>query len=256
MIRFEHVHKWYGEHQVLDDVNLHVPKGTLCILCGKSGAGKSTLLSTVNGLESIDKGSIFVDGVQVTSTMKGLQALRMQIGMVFQDYNLFLHMTIERNIRLGLEKALRLNKKEAIWRTDKYLDRVGLLEKKNAYPAELSGGQQQRVAIARCLAMQTKSLILDEPTSALDMDNTAQVVETIRSLKEEGIAILLATHQVADYLAFADSFACMENGRISESGSCDSLLGPEAKEGNSTLAGWLQLQLQLQQRPQYIQAHG
>ncbi|MCI5147570.1 MAG: amino acid ABC transporter ATP-binding protein, partial [Candidatus Electrothrix sp. AR3] len=164
MIRFEQVHKWYGEHHVLDDVSFHVPKGTLCILCGKSGAGKSTLLSTVNGLESIDKGSIFVDGVQVTSKMKNLQALRMQIGMVFQDYNLFLHMTIERNIRLGLEKALRLSKKEAIWRTHKYLERVGLLEKKNAYPAELSGGQQQRVAIARCLAMQTKSLLLDEPT--------------------------------------------------------------------------------------------
>ncbi len=250
MIRFKQVHKWYGEHHVLDDVNLHVPKGTLCILCGKSGAGKSTLLSTVNGLESIDKGSIFVDGVQVTSKMKGLQALRMQIGMVFQDYNLFLHMTIERNIRLGLEKALRLNKKEAIWRTHKYLDRVGLLEKKNAYPAELSGGQQQRVAIARCLAMQTKSLILDEPTSALDIDNTAQVVETIRSLKEEGIAILLATHQFADYFAFADSFVCMENGRISESGSCDSVLRTEVKEGNSKIAGWLQ------QTPQYIQANG
>lgn len=248
MIRFEQVHKGYGEQHVLDDVSFHVPKGTLCILCGKSGAGKSTLLSTVNGLEPIQKGSIFVDGVQVTTKMKGLQALRMQIGMVFQDYNLFSHLTIERNIRLGLEKALRLSKKESIRRTHKYLDRVGLLEKKNAYPAELSGGQQQRVAIARCLAMQTKSLLLDEPTSALDIDNAAQVVETIRSLKEEGIAILLATHQFADYFAFADSFACMENGRISESGSCASVLGPEAKEGDSTIAGWLR------QTPQYIQA--
>lgn len=238
MIRFEQVHKWYGDTQVLDGVSIHVPKGKFFILCGESGAGKTTLLSTINGLEPIQKGAIFVDGVEIKAQMRGLQALRRQIGVVFQDYNLFLHMTAERNIRFGLEKSLRLSRKESTHRAHKYLEWLGLLDKKDAYPAELSGGQQQRVAIARCLAMQTKILLLDEPTSALDIDNTTEVIKTIRSLKEDGITVLLATHQIADYLEIADNFACIENGRITESGPCRDVLS--TNERDSKIANWLQ----------------
>ena len=237
LIRFEQVHKWFGNLHVLKGIDLHVRKGTLFVLCGDNGAGKTTLLSAVNGLESIDKGSIFVDGVTLSAHSRNLPALRRQIGVVYQGYNLFSHMTAEQNIRIGLEKSLRLGKKESIWRTDQYLERVGIIDKKEAYPVELSGGQKQRVAIARCLAMRPKIILMDEPTSALDGDNSNEIVDIIRSLKEEGITILIVTHQLGIFEEITDDFACVEFGQITECGTREDA-EPE-KGWGSKVASWL-----------------
>ncbi len=214
MIRFESVHKWFATQHVLNDVSLQIPTGTACVLSGASGAGKTTLLATVNALESIQSGRIWVGESEVSPRMKGLRQLRTQIGVVYQGYNLFGHLTAERNIRLGLEKGLGLSRAESLQRAHHHLDRVGLLEKKDAYPSELSGGQQQRVAIARCLAMRPKVVLMDEPTSALDSENASDVVSSIRALKADGITVLIATHQTALFQDLADRIVRIDAGRI------------------------------------------
>jgi ABC-type polar amino acid transport system ATPase subunit len=219
MIRFNQVSKWYGQHQVLIDIDLAVRKGTLNLLCGESGSGKTTLLSTINGLEPIQKGTIHIDDTQVITGASNLRALRQKIGVVYQGYALFPHMTVECNVRLGLEKGLKLSKKSAILRACNCLDKMGILEKRNAYPAELSGGQQQRVAIARSLAMQPKVLLMDEPVSALDNDNSAVVVSILRALREEGMTLLIASHNLTALAGVADEITCMSDGQITERGS-------------------------------------
>jgi len=237
LIRIDRVHKWFGSQLVLDGVDIHVRKGTLFLLCGQSGAGKSTLLATVNGLEPIQKGAIYLDGVPLAARASELRAQRRQIGVVFQSYNLFGHMTVEQNVRLGLERSLGLGKLESTRLAQEHLERVGMSHKRDAYPAELSGGQQQRVAIARCLAMRPKVLLMDEPTAALDIDNSAEVVATIRSLKSDGMTILLATHQIDVFAHIADELACMMDGRIIERGTLSELSGPGRAE--SQIAAWL-----------------
>ncbi len=243
MIRFSHVQKWYGKLHVLKDIDLQVDRGTICLMCGKSGAGKSTLLAAANGIEPIDEGEISIDGVRLGAKGADLRKLRTQIGVVYQSDNLFGHLTVERNMRLGLEKALGLPKSESEQRARHYLEEVGLSHKWGAYPAELSGGEQQRVAIARCLAMHPKVMLLDEPTSALDAENARDVVDTIHLLAREGITILLSTHLVASFADIAHCYLCMEDGRIVERGklsdgaadSCSKLaalmhLGPRSRE--------------------------
>jgi ABC-type polar amino acid transport system ATPase subunit len=231
MITFRQVHKSYGHVEVLNNICLSVPKGTMCVICGTSGAGKSTLLGTVNGLEPIQRGEIWVNGRRLGDPSIKLRQLRTQIGVVYQSYNLFPHLTVERNILLGLEKGLGLDRGESVRRAHCELDRLGLLAWRNALPAHLSGGQQQRVAIARCLAMQPKILLLDEPTSALDVDNAEEVVNTVRSLSSRGITILLSTHQVSLFADIADYLVCLEGGRIIEQGRREDVLadGCESK---------------------------
>jgi glutamate/aspartate transport system ATP-binding protein len=224
MISFRNVYKLYGHTEVLNNICLSVPKGTMCVVCGPSGAGKSTLLGTVNGLEPVQRGEIWVNGRRLGDPTIPLRQLRAQIGVVFQSFNLFPHLSVERNIRLGLEKGLGLNRTESIRRTHGELERLGLLAWRDAMPAHLSGGQQQRVAIARCLAMKPKILLLDEPTSALDVDNVSEVVDAIRSLVSHGITIVLATHQVSTFADIADYLVCMEAGRIVEQGRREHVL--------------------------------
>ena len=235
MIRFEQVSKWYGEHQVLIDIDLIVHKGTLNLLCGESGSGKTTLLSTINGIEPIQKGSIFIDNTQVISGGYKQRSLCQQIGVVYQGYALFPHMTVERNVRIGLEKGLQLSKKSAIQRAHSYLDKMGMLMKREAYPAELSGGQQQRVAIARALAMEPKVFLMDEPVSALDSDNAAVVVDTLKSLRQEGMTLVVASHNLFALADVADEITCMADGKISERGNRTEGFGPD----HSNIARWL-----------------
>jgi ABC-type polar amino acid transport system ATPase subunit len=235
MIRFNQVSKWYGQHQVLIDIDLVVRKGTLNLLCGESGSGKTSLLSTINGLETIQKGTIYIDDTEVITGASNLRALRQQVGVVYQGYALFPHMTVERNVRLGLEKGLRLSKKTAILRAHSYLDKVGMLEKRSAYPAELSGGQQQRAAIARALAMQPKVLLMDEPVAALDSDNSAIVVDILRTLREKGMTLLIASHNLIALAGVADEITCMSDGRITERGSAADGFGAN----DSNIMRWL-----------------
>lgn len=236
MISFRHVHKRYGRAEVLNDICLHVQKGTMCVICGPSGAGKSTLLSTVNGIEPIQSGEIWVNGRRLGDPAIKLRQLRTQIGVVYQSFNLFPHLTVERNILLGLEKGLGLDRSESIRRAHCELERLGLLAWRDALPAHLSGGQQQRAAIARCLAMKPQILLLDEPTSALDVENVEEVVDTIRALASHGITILLATHQISLFADLADYLVCMEVGRIVEQGRREQVM----EEGcGSKLNAWI-----------------
>lgn len=224
MISFRNVHKHYGRSEVLKNICLNVPEGTMCVICGPSGAGKSTLLGTVNGLEPIQRGEILVDGRRLGDPSVKMRELRTQIGVVYQSFNLFPHLTVERNIRLGLEKGLGLERGESIRRAHAELERLGLLAWRDALPGHLSGGQQQRVAIARCLAMKPKILLLDEPTSALDVDNIEEVVGAIRSLASRGITILLSTHQISLFADMADYLVCLEGGQIVEQGCRENVL--------------------------------
>ena len=240
MISFRNVHKFYNHTEVLNNICLNVTKGTMCVLCGPSGAGKSTLLGTVNGLEPIQRGEIWVNGRRLGDPAVPLRELRTQVGVVFQSFNLFPHLTVERNIRLGLEKGLGLDRAESIRRAHCELERLGLLAWRDAMPAHLSGGQQQRVAIARCLAMKPKILLLDEPTSALDVDNVAEVVDAIRSLVSHGITILLATHQVSLFADIADYLVCLEGGRIIEQGQREHVLADGCESKMSHWIGRIQ----------------
>ncbi|MBR0965669.1 amino acid ABC transporter ATP-binding protein [Bradyrhizobium diazoefficiens] len=236
MIAFSNVYKYFGRSEVLTNISLSVQEGTMCVICGPSGAGKSTLLGTVNGLEPIDRGEIWVAGRRVGDPSVKMRDLRTQIGVVYQSFNLFPHLTVERNIRLGLEKGLGLDRAESIRRAHCELERLGLLAWRDALPAHLSGGQQQRVAIARCLAMKPKILLLDEPTSALDVDNAMEVVGAIRSLASHGITILLSTHQISLFCDIADYLVCLEAGQIVEQGCREQVL---AEGCPSKLNAWI-----------------
>lgn len=175
MIRAENVNKWYGDFHVLNDFSLQVAKGEVIVLCGPSGSGKSTFLRVLNALERIQSGSIFIDGIQVNHVKTDLNKLRMQIGIVFQDFNLFPHMTVLNNIAFAPIKLLKIQRKKAELKAHNLLERVGIPEKHAFYPSQLSGGQKQRVAIARSLAMQPKIMLFDEPTSALDPESSSRM---------------------------------------------------------------------------------
>src|SRR5256885_14125025 len=210
MISIKNVSKWYGAFQVLTDCSTEVKKGEVVVVCGPSGSGKSTLIRCVNGLERVQGGDIAVLGASVTARGVNLPALRTRVGMVFQSFNLFPHMTALQNIMLAPKKVRRLSHAEAEKAARALLARVGLVEKADNYPANLSGGQQQRVAIARALAMQPKIMLFDEPTSALDPEMINEVLDVMTTLAREGMTMMCVTHEmgfarrVAHRMGFVD----------------------------------------------------
>ena len=216
MIEFKNVSKWYGDFQVLNDCSALIKKGDVVVVCGPSGSGKSTLINTVNGLTPFQKGEIYVDGISVGDPSTNLPKLRSRIGMVFQHFELFPHMSVIKNITIGQMKVLGRNMEEARERALKYLDRVGLLAHKDKFPGQLSGGQQQRVAIARALSMDPLAMLFDEPTSALDPEMINEVLDVMVDLAQEGMTMIVVTHEMGFARKVADRVIFMDLGRIVE----------------------------------------
>ena len=219
IIHIEHVWKYFGELPALQDVSLDVYQGQRVVIIGPSGSGKSTLLRSVNRLEEIDLGLITVDGVDINDPSNDINKIRRNLGMVFQQFNLFPHKTVLQNLTMAPRKLLRLSRKEAEERALTLLGRVGISDKANVYPAMLSGGQQQRVAIARALAMQPELMLFDEPTSALDPEMVGEVLDVMTSLARDGMTMMCVTHEMGFARTVADRVVFMDKGKILESGS-------------------------------------
>jgi glutamate/aspartate transport system ATP-binding protein len=216
MIEIKQVSKWYGPTQVLDNCSTSVAKGEVVVVCGPSGSGKSTLIKTVNGLEPFQKGEIFVDGVSVGASATNLPKLRARIGMVFQSFELFPHLTVTQNLTLAQEKVLGRSLDDARARGLTLLERVGLKAHQDKYPGQLSGGQQQRVAIARALAMDPVAMLFDEPTSALDPEMVNEVLDVMVDLAAEGMTMMVVTHEMGFARKVAHRVVFMDAGRIVE----------------------------------------
>ncbi|MGO4378840.1 amino acid ABC transporter ATP-binding protein [Pseudoduganella sp. RAF19] len=225
MIEIKDVSKWYGQFQVLTDCNTSVSKGDVMVICGPSGSGKSTLIKTVNGLEPFQKGEIVVDGTSVGGKDTNLSALRARIGMVFQNFELFPHLSVRENLTLAQVKVLKRSEDEATERGLKYLDRVGLLAHKDKFPSQLSGGQQQRVAIARALSMDPIAMLFDEPTSALDPEMINEVLDVMVGLAQEGMTMMVVTHEMGFARRVANRVVFMDKGHILEDCSKDEFFG-------------------------------
>ena len=221
MIEFEGVNAWFGEFHVLKDINLCVQEGERVVLCGPSGSGKSTLIRCINGLEEHQQGRIVVDGQVVGDDPKNLAAVRMEVGMVFQHFNLFPHLTVLENCMLGPTKARRLPKAEARERAMHYLARVRIPEQADKYPGQLSGGQQQRVAIARSLCVQPKVMLFDEPTSALDPEMIKEVLDVVTDLAQSGMTMIVVSHEMGFARTVADKILFMDEGMIVEASPPD-----------------------------------
>lgn len=216
MIELKQVSKWYGPTQVLDNCSTQVAKGEVVVVCGPSGSGKSTLIKTVNGLEPFQKGEIIVDGISVGAPDTELPKLRARIGMVFQSFELFPHLTVTQNLTLAQVKVLGRPESEARERGLQLLDRVGLEPHKDKFPGQLSGGQQQRVAIARALAMDPIAMLFDEPTSALDPEMVNEVLDVMVDLAKEGMTMMVVTHEMGFARKVADRVIFMDAGTIVE----------------------------------------
>ncbi|MEN0136720.1 MAG: amino acid ABC transporter ATP-binding protein [Rhodococcus sp. (in: high G+C Gram-positive bacteria)] len=212
----EGVNKYFGDHHVLTDVDLDITTGEVLVVIGPSGSGKSTLCRTINRLEPISSGRILLDGVELPQEGKQLARLRAEVGMVFQSFNLFSHMTILQNVMLGPTKVLGIGKKDAEATARKLLDRVGVGNQAEKMPAQLSGGQQQRAAIARALAMKPKVLLFDEPTSALDPEMVNEVLEVMKELAQTGMTMVVVTHEMAFAKSAANRVIFMDAGQIVE----------------------------------------
>lgn len=221
MIKFSGVNKWYGEYHALVDVNAEVRKGEVVVVCGPSGSGKSTLIRTVNRLEEIDRGQIYFDGGNIHDKKLRINAYRSHIGFVFQQFNLFPHLSVLENVTLSPMRVNGLKRVEAERKAADLLSRVGLANKANAYPAQLSGGQQQRVAIARALAMDPPAMLFDEPTSALDPEMVGEVLSVMKSLAHEGMTMMCVTHEMGFAREVADRVWFMDAGQILETASPD-----------------------------------
>ncbi|MBL1103447.1 amino acid ABC transporter ATP-binding protein [Streptomyces sp. 5-8] len=221
LIELRNVNKYYGELHVLRDIDLTVGKGEVVVVIGPSGSGKSTLCRTINRLETIQSGTITLDGQPLPAEGRALARLRAEVGMVFQSFNLFAHRTVLENVSLAQVKVRRRRKDEADRRSRELLDRVGLLNQAAKYPAQLSGGQQQRVAIARALAMEPKVMLFDEPTSALDPEMINEVLEVMRQLARDGMTMIVVTHEMGFARASANRVVFMADGRIVEDRSPD-----------------------------------
>jgi polar amino acid transport system ATP-binding protein len=217
-VRLENVHKSFGKNEVLRGIDLLLEEHEVVCLIGASGSGKSTMLRCVNLLEPIDRGRIVVEGVELTAPGVDVNRVRREIGIVFQAFNLFPHMTVLRNVTLGPRKALGLSRADAEARADELLERFGLADKREAYPDTLSGGQQQRVAIIRALALRPKLMLLDEITSALDPELVAEVLNVVRELAASGMTMLIATHEMAFARDIADRVCFLDGGVILEEG--------------------------------------
>ena len=225
MIEIKHVSKWYGAFQVLTDCTTNVEKGEVIVVCGPSGSGKSTLIKVVNALEPFQKGDIVVDGTHINNPKTDLPKLRARVGMVFQNFELFPHLTITENLTLGQIKVLGRSKDEAVARGLKYLDRVGLIEQKDKHPGQLSGGQQQRVAIARALSMDPICMLFDEPTSALDPEMVNEVLDVMVGLAKEGMTMMCVTHEMGFARKVAHRVIFMDHGSIVEDATKDDFFG-------------------------------
>ena len=221
MIELNNVSKWYGQFQVLTDCTTNVAKGDVMVICGPSGSGKSTLIKTVNGLEPIQQGQIIVDGITVNHPKTNLSKLRARIGMVFQNFELFPHLSIRENLTIGQIKVLGRSADEANAKGLKYLDRVGLLSQQDKFPGQLSGGQQQRVAIARALSMDPIAMLFDEPTSALDPEMINEVLDVMVGLAQEGMTMMVVTHEMGFAKRVANRIVFMDQGKIIEDCSKD-----------------------------------
>ena len=215
MIKLENVHKSFGKNEVLKGINLHIEQGQVVVIIGPSGSGKSTVLRTMNYLEEPTSGKVIVDGMDL-SDKKKLNDVRAEVGMVFQNFNLFPHMTVMENLTLAQTKVRKTSMEEAKKIGQALLDRVGLGDKANAYPDSLSGGQKQRVAIARALAMKPKVMLFDEPTSALDPEMVSEVLDVMKSLAEEGMTMVIVTHEMGFAKKVADRVLFVDGGLILE----------------------------------------
>ena len=237
MIRFSDVQKWYGDYQALADVTAQVRRGEVVVVCGPSGSGKSTLIRTVNRLEPIQKGVIEVDGQDIYGSKVHLDTLRSHIGFVFQQFNLFPHLSVLENLMLAPLQLKRARRPEARERALQLLDRVGLAHKAEAYPAQLSGGQQQRVAIARALAMNPPVMLFDEPTSALDPEMVGEVLQVMKGLAKDGMTMVCVTHEMGFAREVADTVWFMDAGRIVEVAGPEAFFGrPETERARKFLA--------------------
>jgi general L-amino acid transport system ATP-binding protein len=216
IIEIRNMHKWYGDFHVLRDVTLNVHKKERIVICGPSGSGKSTLIRCINRLEEHQKGQIIVDGIELTNNVKNIEKIRAEVGMVFQHFNLFPHLTILENLTLGPIWVRKVPKKEAEETAMHYLEQVQIAEQANKYPGQLSGGQQQRVAIARSLCMAPKVMLFDEPTSALDPEMIKEVLDVMIELAREGMTMLVVTHEMGFARSVAHRVMFMDFGKIVE----------------------------------------
>lgn len=216
MIQLQGVHKWYGQFHVLKDINLNVQQGERIVLCGPSGSGKSTTIRCINRLEEHQQGRIIVDGTELTHDLKQIEAVRREVGMVFQHFNLFPHLTVLQNCTLAPMWVRKMPKRQAEEVAMHFLERVRIPEQANKYPGQLSGGQQQRVAIARALCMKPKIMLFDEPTSALDPEMVKEVLDTMIGLAEDGMTMLCVTHEMGFARTVANRVIFMDKGEIVE----------------------------------------
>jgi glutamate/aspartate transport system ATP-binding protein len=236
MIDIKNVSKWYGSFQVLTDCTTRITKGEVVVVCGPSGSGKSTLIKTVNALEPFQKGDVVVDGTSVSDPATDLPKLRSRVGMVFQHFELFPHLSVTENLTIAQTKVLGRNPTDALTRGLKMLDRVGLMAHKDKFPGQLSGGQQQRVAIARALSMDPIVMLFDEPTSALDPEMVGEVLDVMVQLAHEGMTMMCVTHEMGFAKKVSHRVIFMDQGRIVEDCSKDEFFGnpdaraPRAKE--------------------------
>jgi glutamate/aspartate transport system ATP-binding protein len=216
MIELKNVSKWYGTFQVLKDCSVTIQKSDVMVICGPSGSGKSTLIKCVNGLEKFQEGEIFVDSIKVNDAKTNLNDLRAKIGMVFQNFELYPHMSVLKNISLAQVKVLKRSLDEADTKSMSLLERVGLKDQAIKFPAQLSGGQQQRVAIARALAMDPIAMLFDEPTSALDPEMINEVLDVMVELAQDGMTMAVVTHEMGFAKKVADKILFMDEGRVEE----------------------------------------
>ncbi|MEA5574145.1 amino acid ABC transporter ATP-binding protein [Calothrix sp. UHCC 0171] len=226
----EDVHKWYGKFHALQGVSLTVNRGEVVVLMGPSGSGKSTFIRTFNALEAYQQGRIVIDGITLSHDLRNIDAIRKEVGMVFQQFNLFPHLTVLQNISLAPIWVRRWTKAKAEESAMQLLERVGILEQAHKYPGQLSGGQQQRVAIARALAMQPKIMLFDEPTSALDPEMVREVLDVMRGLAGDGMTMVVVTHEVGFAREVADRVILMDSGSLVESGTPDSFFNKPQEE--------------------------
>ncbi|PWC15183.1 arginine transporter ATP-binding subunit [Brenneria roseae subsp. americana] len=237
MIFLKNISKWYGQFQVLTDCSTEVKKGEVVVVCGPSGSGKSTLIKTVNGLEPIQKGEIEVNGIVVNNKKTNLAQLRSKVGMVFQHFELFPHLSIIDNLTLAQVKVLKRNREESKVKAQKLLERVGLSAHANKYPGQLSGGQQQRVAIARALCMDPVAMLFDEPTSALDPEMINEVLDVMVELAQEGMTMMVVTHEMGFARKVAHRVIFMDEGKIIEDTPKDDFFNnPKSERAKDFLA--------------------
>ncbi len=230
IIQIRHVFKNFKHVRALDDVSLDVQRGEVAFIFGPSGSGKSTLLRCINKLETVDKGEIIVDGITVNDPHADIDAMRAEVGMVFQSFNLFPHLTALQNITLAQEKVRKRSREEATAIAHRLLERVGLPDKANSYPNQLSGGQKQRVAIARALAMNPKIMLFDEPTSALDPEMIREVLDVMLDLAREGMTMVVVSHEMGFARAAADRMIFLESGRVVEIATPEELFSNPKEE--------------------------